>query len=92
MQKTKSKKNKKQVKKSSKYLTIYILAIFIVLLSLINIHGYLFPKETNVLGIEATNTEGIYWYDFLQKNPNYIPGWLEIGRPDKSRAIDPNYF
>lgn len=89
---SKTKKNKKQIKKSSKYLNIYILAIFIVLLSLLNINSYFSLKKTDVLGTETTNIEGVYWYNFLQKNPNYIPGWLEIGRPDKARIIDPNYF
>lgn len=83
--------------KKNKYLSIYIFSILIFLLSLININSYLFsnkitPASTKVLGAEIANNDAIFWYDFLQKNPTYIPGWLEIGRPDKARAIDPNYF
>lgn len=82
------------------YFPIYIFFLLIILLSLININSYLthnnrvgfYMSGKKVLGAETKNDAGVFWYTFLQKNPNYIPGWIEIGRPDKAKAIDPNYF
>jgi hypothetical protein len=77
--------------KQESNLYFYVIAILILILSIININSY-FPQKPPVLGVETKNTEGIFWYDFLQKHPNYIPGWIEIGRVDKAIEIDPNYF
>ena len=49
------------------------------------------PKK--VLGVETQiDLEEKFWQEFLDKNPNYIPGWIEIGRNDKVKEIDPNYL
>lgn len=68
--------------------------ITILLLTSFNLANYLAPKK--VLGIE-TNTEEIlkekdFWNKFLSKNPEYLPGWLEIGRLDKVYEINPNFW
>ena len=65
--------------------------LFILLLALINILNYLTPKKIVVLAAETENKEGVFWQDFLTKNPDYIPGWIEIGRVDKVKQIDPNF-
>lgn len=64
--------------------------ITLLLLSALNIKNFLTPKA--VLGIEDVNTiNENYWKEFLVDNPDYIPGWIELGRFDKVKQIDPNY-
>lgn len=64
------------------------------MLSLINIKNY-FSTQTKPEPVLGANVENIdvqeFWNDFLSKNPNYLPGWLEIGQTDKAYFIDPNY-
>lgn len=79
------------VNKTAKEIFIYISLLFILLLTLVNITSYLKPKVVKVLGTETQNSEAVFWQDFLTKNPNYIPGWIEISRNDKAKEIDPNY-
>lgn len=78
-------------------IAIFIAMLFILLGSSINIATYI--NGLKVLGAEAktADTEAVsqndeFWADFLTKNPDYIPGWIEIGKTDKAREIDPNYF
>lgn len=72
-------------------LLVYVAALFVLLLASANIENYLAPKK--VLGAETKiNSDDTFWQDFLTKNPNYIPGWLELGRTDKVKGIDPNYI
>jgi hypothetical protein len=80
-----------RINKAARQLLIFVAALFILLLTAINIDGYQTPKE--VLGVETQiDTDAIFWEEFLSKNPDYIPGWIEIGRMDKVKEIDPNYF
>ncbi|MGA3291668.1 MAG: hypothetical protein ABSC49_00805 [Candidatus Microgenomates bacterium] len=80
----------KKVNKAAIELFIYVAALFVLLLASINIENYLAPKK--VLGAETkVDSTEQFWNDFLTKNPNYIPGWKEIGQMDKARGIDPNY-
>jgi hypothetical protein len=81
-----------QVNQITKELFIYTFLLFILLITSININNYLKPKDIKVLGTETKNKETIFWQDFLVKNPNYVPGWIEIGRKDKAHEIDPNYI
>ncbi len=70
---------------------LYSGIIFLLLLTAINIKNYLTPKK--VLGIQIQSEDPTnFWKDFVDKNPNYIPGWIEIGRIDKIKEIDPNYL
>jgi len=55
-------------------------------------------KKNKVLGattviskIELEN-EKFFWEEFQKINPTYIDGWIELGRLDKVKEIDPNYF
>ncbi len=82
----------KRVNKTAKELFIYVSLLFILLITSINIDNYLGQNGTKVLGIEIENKEEVFWQDFLTKNPDYVPGWIEIGRMDKARKIDPNYI
>lgn len=82
----------KRVNKIAKEIFIYVFLLFILLLTSINISNHLTPKETKVLGSETENKEEVFWQGFLNKNPDYIPGWIEIGRTDRVQEIDPNYI
>ena len=61
------------------------------MLSFLNIKSYY--SINNVLGVATKSTESTndFWSEYLKSNPNYIPGWVEIGRYDKALQIDPNY-
>ena len=81
----------KKVNQAARQLLMFTAIIFILLLASANIGSYLTPKK--VLGAETqVNLEEKFWQEFLDKNPNYIPGWIEIGRTDKVKEIDPNYL
>lgn len=81
----------KKVNQAARQLLIFTAVVFILLLASTNIRSYLAPKK--VLGVETQiNLDEKFWQEFLDKNPNYIPGWIEIGRNDKAREIDPNYL
>ena len=81
----------KRVNQAARQLLIFTAIIFILLLTSTNIGSYLTPKK--VLGVETQiDLEEKFWQEFLDKNPNYIPGWIEIGRNDKVKEIDPNYL
>ena len=81
----------KYVNNIVKEIFIYTSLLFVLLLTSINIYNYLSPKKLAVLGAETENKEEVFWQDFLTKNPNYIPGWIETGRLEKGREIDPNF-
>lgn len=71
------------------YVTI---AIIILLLSLFNLQQKKMV-ETKVLGIKTqTDESNIFWSDFLDKHPDYLPALKEIGDTEKVLQIDPNYF
>lgn len=76
---------------NKQFILISILLVVLLFLTFLNIRNYYLPKT--VLGIitseEVSNSE--FWDEYLKSNPNYIPGWLEIGRTDKALEIDPNY-
>ncbi len=79
-----------KVNKIVKELFIFVTIVFILLLSATNLENFQKPKR--VLGIETqVVSDDKFWEEFLSKNPNYIPGWLETGRIDKVKEIDPNY-
>lgn len=74
-----------------KSVLLYLFIVFALLISAVNISTYL--KPIKVLGAETqeTNSQVAFWQDFLSKNPSYVAGWIEIGRMDRVREIDPNY-
>ena len=81
----------KSVNKVFNQLLVFVAALLVLLLSAVNIGSYQSPKK--VLGAESqVNSDNKFWEEFLVKNPDYIPGWIEIGRFDKVNEIDPNYF
>ena len=81
----------KEVNKATTELLMFVAALIVLLLTAVNIENYQAPKK--VLGVEMqVVSSDKFWEDFLNKNPNYIPGWFEIGRMDKVKEIDPNYL
>lgn len=89
------KRFRKIIKKTfQEYLILGAIAI-VILLSSINLSEYFAPKK--VLGT-TTNIDNqysvnkIFWENFLKENPEYIPGWIELGNLEKARSIDPNYI
>jgi hypothetical protein len=72
-------------------LLLYVLAVFLLVLTSININTYLAPKVVLGTKTEVDNSDE-YWKSFVNKNPNYIPGLIEIGELDKAKQIDPNYI
>lgn len=85
----------RNIKVNSMDFLILIVGVFILLLlSLININFYTSMKlpEKNVLGSKTeTEINESFWNEFLNKNPNYIPGWVEMGRMDEVEKINPNF-
>lgn len=92
------KKKSKKINNNIELVIVYTAVLIILLLTAFNLQNYLGDKK--VLGvsvsIDTKNTKSIsdraFWENMVDKNPNYIPGWIELGRMDKVREIDPNYF
>ena len=81
----------KKVNKAVIELFVFVAALFILLLTAVNIDGY--KAHQKVLAVETQiNSDDKFWEDFLTKNPDYVPGWVEVGRIDKVKQIDPNYL
>ena len=84
----------KKVRKASIQIFVFVAILFLLLLTSVNIQDFLTPKK--VLGAQTNisaqaDKENLFWNEFLSKNPNYIPGWIETGRTDKVKEIDPNF-
>ncbi len=62
-------------------------ALFILLLSFFNL-SQIKNAEVKILGAKTDNS---FWIDFVAKHPTYRDGWIELGRIDKIKEIDPNY-
>lgn len=91
------KKKSKKPNSNIEQIIIYTAVLIVLLLTAFNLQNYLGDKK--VLGVSVSmaheNIESIsdrlFWEDVVEKNPSYIPGWIELGRMDKVREIDPNY-
>ncbi len=80
----------KRVNKVAIELLVFVSALLVLILTAANIENYQTPKK--VLAAETqVNQNDSFWQDFLTKNPNYIPRWIDIARTDKIKEIDPNY-
>lgn len=64
------------------------LVVLILLLSIFNLST---PKKKSVqvLGAESNNS---YWEEMIIKHPTYRDAWIELGRMDKVKQIDPNFL
>lgn len=84
-----------RVNSNLKFLALITGIFILLLLSLVNIKNYTSEKKVDdvVLGAKTEEISDVdFWNSYLNQNPNYIPGWIEIGRFDKVKQIDPNYF
>lgn len=64
-------------------------AVLILLLSIFNLQKL---KRKEIVTVLGTETNNLFWEDFMTSHPTYIDGWIELGRMDKVSEIDPNYF
>ncbi|QQG41912.1 MAG: hypothetical protein HYV90_01205 [Candidatus Woesebacteria bacterium] len=80
----------KKVKQNFVRFIIYSLLLLVLFLSAFDISVFLRLK-TKVLGVSTPGDEQSFWTDFTSNHPNYIPGWIELGRMDKVKEIDPNF-
>lgn len=80
-------------KKSTALVTLFYSIAIVTLLLLSALNLEMMQENEKVLG-ESTDLVNYdeYWRDFLAKNPNYIPGWIEVGQEEKIKLIDPNYL
>ena len=92
------KKKNLKIKSSIEQIAIYTAILAVLLLTMFNLQSFLGVKKILGVSITTTSINSInspnreFWEDFVVKNPTYIPGWIELGRMDKVREIDPNYF
>lgn len=71
---------------------IIIAVIFILLiLSLINITNIFFFNKVLGAKTKEDSSSNEFWTEFLDKNPNYIPGLIEVGNTEKAKQINSNY-
>ncbi len=104
-------KRKGEIKNSIVLILPICAVISIVALSLFNFVFYSTSQSKNVLGVKIeTNTktalsdERFFWQNFLEENPTYLPGWLELAKIEvqlenvesaryaleMAKSIDPN--
>ena len=79
---------RKNFEKDLRTLLYINLVVLTLLLSLFNLVS-LKRKEVKVLGAESDNT---FWEEFVIKHPTYRDAWIELGRMDKVKEIDPNFI
>lgn len=102
-------KKKKLLKDNQKLLNYAIVAL-IGIISFFNLAIFLTPKEKKIIytyePASSSNSEQLisYWNTFLDKNPEYLPGWVELAKihlennqlssalvsASKALEIDPN--
>lgn len=94
----KQKKKKLNIKNNIEQVIVYTAILVILLLTAFNLQTFLGVKKVLGISINTTPSNSIdksdreFWENFVAKNPSYIPGWIELGRMDKVKEIDPNYF
>jgi hypothetical protein len=79
------------VRKAAIELLVFVSALLVLILTTANIENYQSPKKVLAAETQVSSNDK-FWQVFLTKNPNYIPGWIEIERIDKAKEIDPNYI
>lgn len=61
---------------------------------MVNIKNYTSTTPADSKEVLGATTKEVsdedFWKEFLNENPNYVPGWIEIGKIDKAREISPN--
>lgn len=78
---------KKKFDKELEKLLFINLAVLILILSFFNMVNNR-QKNVQVLGIKTDNG---YWEEIVKKHPTYRDAWVELGRTDKVKEIDPNW-
>ena len=83
-----------KLKNISHQMFVYVSILLLLFLTLQNVNTFLssdkvLSAQTEELNLSENNTS--FWNGFLERNPNYVPGWNEIGRTDRVKQIDPNF-
>lgn len=69
-------------KQTAVYLASLLATITVLVLSTYNLETYL--QKDKVLGAEANivqiESEQVFWENFLQENPGYFEGWIELAK------------
>lgn len=76
---------------NKKFIFLSIALLVLLLLASLNIKNYYLPKTVLGINTQEVLSNNDFWNEYLKSNPNYVPGWLEIGRIDKALEIGPNY-
>lgn len=79
---------KRSFTKDLQHLLYINLAVLILILSFFNLIS---PKK-KVVEVLGAETDNAFWQELVSKHPTYRDGWVELGRIDKIKEIDPNYF
>lgn len=91
---------KVNINSDTKFILFAVCVFVLLTLSFVNIKNYTSQNTlANTNKVLAAETQDVldnktadkFWFEFLSKNPNYVPGWVEIERLDKAYEIDPNY-
>lgn len=107
----KEKKRYHLSRSGSNYLLVYCCVIIILALSIFNVFLYLAIPTNSILGHKTEvnpennlTSEKTFWINFLEKNPGYFQGWIELTKINlkldnldearrtfqKAREINPN--
>lgn len=74
---TKTAKNKIEIKSNFNYLYLSLFAILLIFFSAFYIKIHL--SKNVVLGSKVdTSKEVLFWQNFLEDNPQYYEGWIEL--------------
>jgi tetratricopeptide (TPR) repeat protein len=74
---------KRKVVKNTAFLVISVGIVILLFLSSFNFHLYLSSdrQKNKVLGEKTSlEEEKSFWVNFLTKNPNYLPGIIELAK------------
>lgn len=66
------------------FINLTVLVLLLTMFNLSNQH----KKTVKVLGAETNNS---FWEEMVIKHPTYRDAWMELGRIDKVKQIDPNW-
>lgn len=95
---------KLNLKKEALYLFSCCAVLFLLLITTFNFDNYLSSDKVLGTEIEESLDEKLFWEDFVNKNPEYLDGWIELTKIYlqegdknagssalvKAREIDPN--
>jgi len=84
---------KSKTKEANRFFVIILFTLLVILLALANVSlFYSNIAQDNVLGASETIPEELtYLEGFLEKEPLYLPGWVEKARIEKELGLTGKY-